>query len=608
MALRYKDLKTMVKVRTRIHDKFSLEFKIWYAKGNCHAGKGIGKKLEQFRQECWVFVPASLDINALTYSRDQFYSDITSYYRAITPVYTLPQMVKGPQEHAMPGTSEPKIDPSASSPLGFLTNAVLTAMEFPTKANIAEYEYQIKMFCAIFKSACRERYTMLKELCTSREPAETAPSNGGEPEYSSSDCVAGVVGEDDMIEDFGKDIFAVLHCYGVLGGMLKGKIDEKLYDYYTFGEEFMINLAQMYVHKLNGYVTDSQSVNDLAASIAAESGSDAHRSRCQKSLGQDCGCCARNGVNGLKIKALLAEIILKLGNYKRERGYSVLEENREVHNANLLYRWSVLKKYIESDLFLSVDKRRSGVIAEQVYYSLAAGLSMIFATAVAFTFQQKYGNFTMPLFVALVVSYMLKDRIKELVRSAFASNRKLKYFDNSTILGVKDTLIGRSREGFDFMPQAKVPPHIMEIRNRSIIVDVENRLNRESILFYRNLIELNGERLESTSEYEIEGINKILLFNFSSFIKKMDNPRVNYPYVTANVFNGEECASDGEPGTNAGKPYDSGGIKVSSIPVNKIYYINFIFQFTCNGAVSQYRYRVMMNREGILGLEELPVV
>ena len=325
----------------------------------------------------------------------------------------------------------------------------------------------------------------------------------------------------------------------------------------------------MYVHKLNGYVTDSQSVNDSIGN------------------GVDYGGNVGDGKNSPEVQAILADMILMLGNYKRERGYEVLEEGKEVSNANLLYRWSVLKKYVESDLFLSVDKRKSGVIAEQVYYSIAAGLSMIFATAVAFTFQQKYGNFTMPLFVALVVSYMLKDRIKELVRSAFASNRKLKYFDNKTILGVKDTVIGKSREGFDFMPQAKVPPQIMEIRNRSIIVDVENRLNQESILFYRNLIELSRERLESTSKYGIDGINKILLFNFSSFIKKMDNPRVNYPYVKMGNSSGDT------------------GIRIDSIAVNKIYYINFIFQFTCNGEVSHYRYRVMMNREGILGLEEL---
>lgn len=568
----------MVKVRTRIHDKFSLEFKIWYEKSQANNGNSVGKqdnvavtlpKMEQFRQECWVFVPASLDINALTYSREQFYSDITNYYRAITPVYTLQEMIAATSADASAAhesdvaksakTFEPKIDPAATSPLGFLSNAVVTVVEFPSKINISEYEYQIKMFCAIFKSACRERYSQLKNNYASAHEAVGTSLNVG------PDC-------DIPTDEFGKDIFAVLQSYGVLGNILKGKIEDKLYDYYAFGEEFMINLAQMYVHKLNGFITDSQFVNDSKSADGS-----------RMAYG------APKYIEDPEVKVILKKIILKLGSYKKERGYSVLEENRETHNANLLYRWSVLKKYVESDLFLSVDKRKSGVIAEQVYYSIAAGLSMIFATTVAFAFQQKYGNFTMPLFVALVVSYMLKDRIKELIRSAFASNRKLKYFDNKTILGVKDVIIGRSREGFDFQPQTKVPDHIMEIRNRSIIVDVENRINQESILFYRNLIELDRRRLESTSEYEIEGINKILLFNFSSFIRKMDNPQVTYPIVNSQQFD------------------DADYVCCDSISVKKIYYINFIFQFTCNGEVSHYRYRVMMNRDGILGLEELAV-
>ncbi len=523
----------MVKIRTRVHDKFSLEFKIWYEKkGN--AGRG---KPDLFRQECWIFVPASLGVNALTYSREQFYSDITSYYRTITPVYGLQQMVNDTAA-AVPGqvAVTPNLNPLTHSPLGYLTNAVLNMVEYPTDANIAEYEYQIKMFCAIFKSACREKYIHLKSRMHLQKGSNSAVD----------------VSSADDVEAFGKEIFDVLYGYGSLKEALKGKVDDKLYDFYAFGEEFIINLAQMYVHKLNGFASDAQVGDDVLGII-------------------------------------LQRLIVNLGKYKKERGYSVLEAGNEVHNANLLYRWNVLKKYVESDLFLSVDKRKSGVIAEQVYYSIAAGLSMIFATAVTFTFQQKYGNFTMPLFVALVVSYMLKDRIKELVRSAFASNRKLRYFDNKTILKVKDIVIGRSSEGFDFLPQEKVPQHIMEVRNRSVIVDVENKLNQESILFYRNLIELKGERLASTSEYEIDGINKIVLFNFSSFIKKMDNPQVIYPYVRAQ----QTSADDGK------------GIELSSILVNKIYYINFIFQFTCNGEVSYHRYRVMMNRDGILGMEQL---
>ena len=492
----------MVRIRTRIHDKFSLEFKIWYAR---QEGAGnSGKPVSQYRLENWIFVPATLDINALTYSREQFYSDIVNHYRTITPVYTLDEVAYG-QSGSVSG-NKISYNPKACGPLGYLSNAVYNLINYPTDENVAEYEYQIKMFCAIYKSAVRERYNLLKGDISS-----------------------------EGLERFRKDSFAVLRNYGLLMDCLKENVKATLYNYCSFGEEFIINLTQSYAYRLYG--KDS------------------------------------------KIP-LLSEWLVELGGYKSGRGFNVLNEEKPMKNANLLYRWSVLKKYVESDLYLSADKRKNGVLQEQVYYSIAAGLSMVFATAMTFTFQQKYGNFTMPLFVALVVSYMLKDRIKELVRSAFSSNRKLKYFDNKTRLSVKDNIIGVCKEGFDIVPQSKVPQEITDIRNRSMIVDVENRINQESVLFYRNLVEVDHGKLAETSEYSIEGINEIFMLNLSSFVKKMDNPENSYRI----------CKPDGE---------------TVSVSVKKIYYINFICRISYDDKVLCKRYRIAMNRDGIIDLETL---
>ena len=488
----------MMKIRTRIHDKFSLEFKIWYA-----SQRGSKEKVK-YRLENWIFVPATLDINALTFSREQFYSDITTYYRTITPVYLL-EDIADIQEIRVCG-NKISYNPKAHSPLGYLSNAIYNLINYPTEENITEYEYQIKMFCAIYKSAVRERYNLLKGNITQ-----------------------------DGLGRYFEETFMILDNYGKLLDCLKSNVKAALWDYCSFGEEFIINLTQAYSYKIYD--------------------------RTQKNT-------------------LLVDWLVKVGNYKRARGYSQLVEDKPKENANLLYRWSVLKKYVESDLFLSVDKRKNGVLKEQVYYSIAAGLSMIFATTVTFAFQQKYGNFTMPLFVALVVSYMLKDRIKELVRSAFSSNRKLKYFDNKTILSVKENVIGVCKEGFDIVPQSKVPQDIIDIRNRSLIVDVENRINQESVLFYRNLAEVDHKKLSETSEYSVEGINEILLLNLSSFVKKMDNPENGY----------QICKPDGE---------------LVSLSVKKIYYINFILKISVGDEQFCKRYRIAMNREGIINLEAL---
>ncbi len=482
----------MVRVRTRIHDKFSLEFKIWYTPA------------AKYRLENWIFVPAALDINAVTYSREQFYSDITNYYRTITPVYRLEEIAYG--EKSCVSGNKVSFNPNAHTPLGYLSNAVFNLINYPTDENVAEYEYQIKMFCAIYKSAVRERYNFLKES-----------------------------GNEGLFNAFAADSMAVLKNYAALCDCLKSNVKAALYTYCSFGEEFIINLTESYSYKI-------------------------HEKRPNAGAGTGW--------------------LVTIGNYKKERGYGILTEGKEMENANLLYRWSVLKKYVESNLFLSVDKRKSGVLKEQVYYSIAAGLSMIFATTVAFAFQQKYGNFTMPLFVALVVSYMLKDRIKELVRSAFSSNRKIRYFDNTTLLSIKEGIIGRCREGFDIIPQSKVPQEIIDIRNRSMIVDVENSMNQESVLFYRNLVEIDGPKLAGTSEYSVEGINEILLLNLSSFVKKMDNPVSDYHI----------CHPDGE---------------LVKVGVKKIYYINFVLRISSDNGVFCQRYRVVMNRDGIIGMEAL---
>ncbi len=502
----------MTRIRTRIHDKFSLEFKIWYE----GSGAQTGIKPEQFRLESWIFLPATLGVNALTYTREQFYADITNYYRAITPVFPLEDVAccnACNEIDDISGAGVLSIIPNAQYPFDYLSNAVYNQANYPGKANLAEYEYQIKMFCAIFKSAMREQYNLIKELGAQCKDLKR---------------------EQEEVALFIKYSRQILKTFASLGESHKDRVEADVYKYFSFGEEFIINLSELYFYKLEK--------NILSANI-------------------------------------VSSFLIELGEHKKERGYGVLKRGSGRNNSRLLYRWNVLKKYVESDLFLSIDKRKSGVLKEQIWYSIAAGLAMVFATAVSFAFQQKYGNFTMPLFVALVVSYMLKDRIKELVRSVFSSNRKLKYFDNKTLFSVKDTVIGRSREGFDIIPQEEVPQEILRMRNRSLILDVENSINQEDVLFYRNLIELDSSKLSATSEYKTSGINEILFINLSSFIKKMDNPQAVY-----NI-----CGANG----------------IEQITVNKVYYLNFIFQISHGSTTLRQRCRVTMNRSGIIELEML---
>ncbi len=83
--------------------------------------------------------------------------------------------------------------------------------------------------------------------------------------------------------------------------------------------------------------------------------------------------------------------------YKKEQGFPTVSLESPDNNRSLVFRRGVLKKFVESDLFLTARKKKDGVLVEQVYLSIAAGISMIFATAVAFSFQRTFGNLTVPL-------------------------------------------------------------------------------------------------------------------------------------------------------------------------------------------------------------------
>ena len=484
----------MIEEQVKIHDKFSVEIKLRLA------ARRKAKKSE-FAVNTWLFIPASLDINHSTYSKNSFYHDLKSNIRLITPVYLLRDIADG-----------------ENSPLEFLTTAFRKVASLPTRTLAAEYEYHIKMFLSILKSSLREE---IQHILNNKLPADTS--------Y--------------LIDEFCKNVLHITRRYRDLRYIINAPtISEDLMNYYSFGDEFMSNLIEEHAFKLLSGLKES------------------HPSFSKSWQRQ--------------LLAIIEEEI----KYKKEHNYLVVEEKSPTRNRELVFRLNLLKKFAESELFLTGEKKKEGIWVEQIYFSLAAGLSMVFATAVAFTFQIKYGNLTMPLFVALVVSYMLKDRIKELFRYYFATRLGHRYFDHKTEISLNNIKIGVSKEGMDFIPEKNVLPNVMKMRGRSPILEVNNRYDTEKIILYRKIIHLDREKLDEVSPYSTLGINEILRLNVDSFMQKMDDPAV--PLFI--------------PDENKGYAIING---------ERIYYINMIMQMTYENETTYRRYRIVLNRKGIKAIE-----
>lgn len=485
----------MISIQAKKHDNFSVEFKFGF---NC---KEDGIR-DDFSVNAWIFVPNSLDINPENYGKKQFYRDVKSNVRLITPVYLMRDIAQ-----------------DTSLPLTSLKSALENVVNNPTQEQIDAYEYHLKMFAAIFKSALRDQAAHIR----SARSLDSASY---------------------LVDDYIRSTAAVLTKFRELYRIIDvPTASENVRTYFRLCDEFMSHVVEMRTLRIIRLI-DSSLNKDSYSGIRKE----------------------------------FMELIMNERDYKVAQEYGTLKDDPEA-DRELVYHHGMLKKFIESELYIRLDKKKDGVAVEQIYYSIAAGVAMIFATAVAWHTQVKYGNITWPLFIVLVVSYMLKDRIKDLLRYYFAHRLGNKYFDKKASITIGRNRVGEIKEGFDFISSSRLPSEVQMLRAKSSFVEDESRIFDEKVLLYRKHLTIDDVALNKNDDYPMRGINEIMRLHLNRFTHKMDNPEV---------------------------PVDTLDAKgnILSLSVEKIYYVNVVFQVQHDGDVRYQHFRMTMTRNGILDIDE----
>lgn len=213
--------------------------------------------------------------------------------------------------------------------------------------------------------------------------------------------------------------------------------------------------------------------------------------------------------------------------HRQVQGYpSVLTKQTQ---DDYLLRVSALKKFTSSVLWLPTSLRREGTTWEQVLFSIVAGISMVFATVVAFYAQSIYGQFTLPVFVALVVAYMFKDRIKEQGRAMSASFLSRRLHDYRTVIQTQDEqrTLGYVREKMTYVDPSRVPEEVREVREAGAFGEVDLPSQRETVILYTKEVSLNEAAFRYIYEHDLGGhaINDIMRYDIRPFLRKMDDPR-----------------------------------------------------------------------------------
>ncbi len=267
-------------------------------------------------------------------------------------------------------------------------------------------------------------------------------------------------------------------------------------------------------------------------------------------------------------------------NYKKQKVYDS-PKDKNINPQDLLYKRNQLKKYIESVFFLNQDIRKDGAVFEQSILALAAGLAMIFSTGIAFYYQQVYGNFTIPFFIALVVSYMLKDRIKGLISLLFVSKSSSFFYDfKIKITNTLNKKIGLIKENFSFVTLTKLGPKVKKYRLQDLVVGLTERSLNEQVVQYKKKIIIYPKKFgNDLPDENIVGLTDVTRLNFHRFIQYMDDPKKDYILV------------------KKGEVYN----KVA----NKVYHINIIQKYYTEEGIEFSRYRIILNRNGIRKIEKV---
>lgn len=279
---------------------------------------------------------------------------------------------------------------------------------------------------------------------------------------------------------------------------------------------------------------------------------------------------------------ILIDLIKSEQVYKEKKFYKNVDFEHMNHEY-IVFKRSQLKKYVDSIFFLNKNIRKDGAIAEQSIFALVAGFAMLFSTGIAFYYQQKYGNFTTAFFIALVLSYMLKDRIKGVIGNLFISKAHHFHFDYKiNISNANKSKVGVVKESFQFVKYKKLGPHIKRYRQSDRVVNPEDDLFGEYIIEYKKKISLFPRKLgKELSEEKLNSIVDITRLNLHRYTLNMDNPKKSYYFVKD-----EEIVRSEE---------------------DRVYHINIIQKFYTESGIEFKRYRVVINRNGIKRIEKVDI-
>jgi len=255
-------------------------------------------------------------------------------------------------------------------------------------------------------------------------------------------------------------------------------------------------------------------------------------------------------------------------------------------NEYFLYQRGLLNKFVMDALLLNVSRTASQQRYFPIIGALAAGIAMLLYLLVFIWQGTIFVINSTPFVVIMVITYIIKDRIKEGLRSLYhrEASRWLSDFITEIRTPDGEKSIGKLKEIFSFVDEEKLPAEIIAVRNKEFHTILETFKRPETVIYYKKEVNLKGTtRPVGARRHQL---NNIFRFNIHRFLEKASDPY--HKYLAIDPSNDE--------------------LQEKQLP--KVYHVNVIMRNSyveSDGAtkIELQKFRLIIDKEGIKRIEQV---
>lgn len=280
------------------------------------------------------------------------------------------------------------------------------------------------------------------------------------------------------------------------------------------------------------------------------------------------------------IKDLMIKIIENEQDYRTSRNSRLILTEGST-NEDFSYMEGIIKKYLQGVLYLNKKKKDPRSSSLQVFYSIAAGFAIFISLFLGFLILTNFEVNSIPFIIGTVVIYILKDRIKDIIKGY--SQKAASFLFPDQRIDIKDGFygekIGESIEQVYFVKKEKIPPEVYKLRQSSNIHSIEFEGKPEECIIFRKKIILFKKKIDvlHTRRKDISNISR---FNIQNFLRYTDDSSKKVLTWNNKIH------------------------QLNPIDVSKVYHINIVMRLTTfheKHEANTYfkKYRIIINQQGI---------